>query len=279
MPLLPLTALLLVVAVGVGALARIRPDDATNAERAAQRHIDRFAWAALALWILTIVAVCASIGAYGRGVLVAPAAAGAVAMVVLAVGERTVPTEEAPHLRVDLTPRAGVAQITRSTVALTATTLAALIALLALAWSKATADEFGHTGRGVEWATRDGSQSHGPWPGSYYSIPMVIALLVLAAAFAVAMYAVALRPQLNADTDAAVADVRMRARSAHTMQGVFLITLGATLLAVAACMALATSFRDVGSPQWVTLAHWGGLAGALVGAAAIVRGVWLGVTR
>lgn len=279
--LAPGAALLVIGLAVLAALAltdRARRDG-TPTEIAARRHLARGRWVAAVAGVATLC-VCGALGGdLGRGLLVAPAAAGAVTMCLLAVGERTVPTQRAGVRTVSLTPRSQWRWVAAPARAVAAAALLALGIIFAWCASTATADDQGRGGRAVEWATNEGTETRSPWPGSFYSAPAIVALAVAALAFVVAMRGVAHRSQVNADVHAGVADGAARRHSSRILQGILLVTLGVTLTGVALAMSAATSHPAAGAPRWLALAHTGGLLGALVGIATVITGVLTAARR
>lgn len=256
---------LLAGAAVIAATERGSIRSATDAERRARGHL-AVGWAVSAVCGLLSFAVCLQVGgSLGRGYLIAPAVAGAVVIGVMAVSERTSPHEVADLRSVSLARRSGWGLLSGTSRALAAAALAAVIGLLVLATTTATADDMGRRGRAVAWTTRDGGQRSSPWPGSFYAAPVALALVVMSIAFVLGLRSVARRPQVNADADRAVADDDLRGRSARALHGTFLLALGATLGGVSLAMSSATSNSAAGSPLWVSVAHGCATAG-LVGA-------------
>ena len=93
---------------------------------------------------------------------------------------------------------AGVAAVHAATLALTTTT--------------ATTDDMGRAGRQVAAQCGDVGNAAGPYPGSFYSVPLALLLLVITLATLAALTAVVRRPRGFAPDD--VADDVLRRRSA-----------------------------------------------------------------
>lgn len=280
MPLLLPGLIVSLIAVLIVAFKNRRPAPRTTAAESNAHTQLRQTRAIAAIAGIATWFICASfMGALGRGLLVAPAVAGAVTMCTLAMGENALSTQRSDIRTASLTPRIPSAWIAPRTRAIGMTSMACLTAVLLLAGFTAQPDDQGRAGRAVEWSTHKGSQGGGPWPGLFYSLPASIALIIMLCAFATAMRGVANRPQLNADTRAQLDDDRLRAHSAHILQCVFLLALGFTLAGLSMTMFSATTYAPSGSPTWVTLAHWLGLTGVFVGVITCVTGIALGVKR
>lgn len=271
--------LLLVVCIGIGfLLARRGARGSTLVERTAAQHLTRGRWAALVagLGAFALALACDDLG---RGFVLAPAVGGAFATGILALAERTVPTEDASLRTVRLDRRSPLPWVSPATWVAGATNVALLAAVIVTGWSTATSDDQGRSGRAVEWVTVDGSQSGSPWPGSFYSWPTLVALVVATLAFVAGLRLVTTRPQVNADALTELTDADLRRRSARLLQAVYLIVLGLTLGALSLMLVTRTSSVASGAPTWVSVAHWLGLAGVLVGAGTVVTGVVTGVKR
>lgn len=278
---LPILGFVVLLALCLGVaflLARRSTRGSTLVERTAAQHLARGRWGALALSIVVFVVVAASAG-LGRGFVLAPAVAGSVAMGILALTERTVPTEASGVRAVRLEPRSATSWMSRATWSGGAVNLALLAAVVILGWVTAKPDDGGRSGRAVEWTTVDGGQSGSPWPGSYYSLPVLVALAAATLAVVAGLRLVAARPQVNADALTELSDGDMRRRSARLFEAAFLTVLGLTLGALSLMMFGATSSIQPGSPTWVAIAHWLGLTGVLAGAGSVIVGAVTGVRR
>lgn len=271
MPLLiPGLGVLFLGAVVVLISARPQSVDGTIPERITEAHLHRTRVLAFTAGLASLLVSASSLGSLGRGFTVAPSVAGAVAMCLLALGERTIPVIRTETRRVDLAPRRVVDYVRTTTRAWVAVMLISLVAIFTLGWVTACSDDAGRTGRAVQWTTRDGGQEHSPWPGSFYSLPTLIALLISFVMFAGALRLVTVRPQVNADSRSAILDKVIRMRSAAVLQATLLCTLALTLCGFAFMTFIATSHASAGSPIWVTIAHWGALACVFLGLAGLV---------
>lgn len=270
---------LLALCLGVALLLTRRSTrGSTFVERTAAQHLARGRWGALALAIVALVVVAAGVG-LGRGFALAPAVAGSVAMGVLALSERTVPTGASSVRAVRLEPRSATSWMSRATWVAGAVNLALLAAVVILGWVTAKPDDGGRSGRTVEWTTVDGGQSGSPWPGSYYSLPVLVALAAATLAVVAGLRLVVTRPQVNADALTELSDGDLRRRSARLFQAAYLVVMGLTLGALGLLMFAATSSIQPGSPTWVAISHWLGLAGVLAGAGSVIVGAVTGVRR
>lgn len=280
MPILLIGAVMLVVGALVVLLSTRRRDDVgTPVERRAQQHLRVARFVSLGCGVAAFAGSVTFGGSLGRGLVVAPALAGAVAILVMAAGEMTAPREGALERSASLARRNPSDLVSRAAAATMLVALAALVGLLLLAARTATADDMGREGRALEWATREGSEAHGPWPGAYYGVPLGVSLLVLCVGLVVGLRAVAARPQLNADHAAAVSDDALRHRSARLLQFVALQALSLSLGGVAFLVALGARASMAFAPAWVPVAHWCGMAGLGVALLTCVVGARIMATR
>ncbi|PJM91426.1 hypothetical protein [Streptomyces sp. CB01373] len=68
------------------------------------------------------------------------------------------------------------------------------MALLAIAGAVATPDDLGRAGRELTLTCRDMTESHSPWPGFYYGVPMLASLAVATIACGWSLRRIATRP-------------------------------------------------------------------------------------
>lgn len=276
LPELGFLALGLVVAWVV---VRSHGADPTADERLAQQDLRRNRVIAALAGVVTFVGFAAMPGGLGRGLMVAPLLAGAVTMCLLAAGERNVHHADAALRRAALEPRSAAALVGRPVRVVIAACLTCLGAIVVLGWATASADDQGRAGRVVTWTVGEATQTAGPWPGSYYSVPALIALLVLGGAFAFCVRVIAQRPQVNADDSVVITDDQMRRRSARIVQGLLLLTLGVTLVGFSIVVFGATSHAMSGAPAWVAITHWCSALSAVIGIGAVLLGARVGATR
>jgi hypothetical protein len=203
----------------------------------------------------------ATSGSLGRGLLFAAPLFGLFALAGTLAGELTRPAPGGPvrraHLRVrrvrDYAPRRLGAVVIAATVA--------LFALGAVTTMVASADDVDRAGRSLACVSGQHGAAHGPWPGSFYTVPglgLVLAGLVLAA---FTLRHIARRPQLSDITD----DDELRRRSTDLVAS----ATGIMVLAPFAGIALSAggpliALADVCGHAWWTGAGWSliGLAGA-----------------
>ncbi|MGY2001382.1 hypothetical protein [Blastococcus sp. SYSU DS1024] len=266
-----LLAAVLTVVVGAG-MARRSPPSREQAVAAARRHAGRTAAAAYVLGTAAALVVLAaevgntSPGGLGVTVLLTPVTSGVVHVVVLALGELTWPRPAGEVRRARLVRRGPLDAAPRWLVRTAAAAFALAAVTIAGGAVRAAPD-----GRSVTYAPDAfSSAAASPFPGLFYGGPAAAGLLALAAAAALALWVVAVRPAV-ATEDERIEDALRRA-SAHRVlrvaAGVPLVVAGGLLLVAGTALhGLSTSSAGTGS--------WGGvtLAMALVGVAAMLGGV------
>lgn len=201
----------LAVALLVWLLARSRTP-LTAPEHAAVVHLHRrstrwFAWAVV-LALVTTVALFALAGvSLGRVAALAPAVGGMALILVMCVGELRSPRQTTLTRTALARPRRVRDHIGAGPLALATIAVAALATTLVVGTVMGSPDDLGRAGRALTTVCGDATTVRGPWPGSYYAIPIAAALLVGLVAAAVTCRTIAARPAPRveeADVDDAV---------------------------------------------------------------------------
>lgn len=277
MPVLLPAALIAVIAVVSLVMASRRTAaEATPAEQRARLHLRRSRRVALLAGGLTAFVSIVFVGSFGQGWLVAPSLGAALAALVVLVGELTVPTEPGERRTASLESRSSARVVRPATWLLLSACLATLVGLITWSSVVATSDDQGRAGRAVEWMTTDGSQSHTPWPGSFYAWPLSASLVVMLACVGGALVAAARRVQANADALSALDDAALRRESVAFVMRTSLLALAVTLAGVSLAIGSATAALVAGSPMWAAAMHWvarGALLVALATALGAIRPV------
>ena len=178
----------------------------------------------------------------GLGLVLAPAVAGLGVVVGVALGETVVRPRRSPGPRsASLRPRTARAYVPRPLGA-------ALLALLAfhvgtLVLTTATATD----GRSLTCRVENMAGSHGPYPGSYYSVPLLGMLALVALVAVAAARVVVARPRGFAPDEQG--DDALRARSLTVIVAATGLALAATHVGIG--IATATSLNSlVCAPLW-----------------------------
>jgi hypothetical protein len=217
-------AVALAVALVVGLVLRRRtalPADA-NVPPEVVQTATAWRWAGVVAGIVVSSALLVSELWSGRGVMLAAPAFGLCVVAGVIVGEaRARPamgTTRAAALEVrsvrDYLPR----DLTRLVTAATVVLLAVLVATTATG----SADEFGRAGRMLQARCESpdmpgvmGTEARGPWPGSFYSGPLALTVLVGLTTAGAALRQIVRRARTGEDPTAVAADDALRRRAAH----------------------------------------------------------------
>jgi hypothetical protein len=199
-------------------------------------------------------------GALGRGPLLAGPVFGLCVLAGVAAGEISVrPTAgrtrtaavEVRRVR-DYLPRGLAAAVT-----VAAAVLAALVAVTTVT---AGPDDLGRAGRVLLLSCQAGlQQAYGPWPGSFYSVPLAAVVAVGLIAGGGALRVVIRRARTGADAGAVAADDALRRRAARTITGACGILIALPLAGI--CLVSAGALLSLSCrPAWWTYAGWALLA-------------------
>jgi hypothetical protein len=259
--------LLALVACLVGAaslLTRLRVTPIVRVEERADplghiaRHVARWRLAGVAGGLLAAVAV-AGVDGLGVGLLLAAPAfalcvlAGVLVGEVTAVGPASTPTRGAALE----TRRAGDYLPVRLGGAVAA--MAGVLGLLLVATSaSAAADDLGRAGRELRQVCPDGMVAGGsPWPGSFYSVPLALTVLVglLLAGAALRGVVGRSRAGLGADPELRALDDLVRRRAARAIVAACGVLISAPL-AGTAVVAGGRLLVMPCTPAWATAAGW-----------------------
>lgn len=200
---------------------------------------------------LVLAYLCSVAGALGRGVMLAPLVLAAVLVIGVLLGDLVsrgaarsadasagVSAALEPRRVRDYAPRG----LSRCVVAGTVT----LAGLLAAGWATASSDDQGRAGRSLARCSADGAScaASGPYPGSFYAIPLLVALIVVLLLAAVALVVTVGRPR-NADPEIVRVDDVVRRRVAESIVAAAGVGVGSALAGIAQAMAyplVSTSF-------------------------------------
>ena len=199
-PLLFLTALLVGTTVATRRAARELPVAATQRLRDAARTTRRWRLGGLVVGI-GVAAVVAEQGALGRGLLLAAPLCALCILAGVVVGELRVTAPRGPVRSAALEIRRVRDYLPRRLTAVVASATALLALVLGLTTATGSADDVGRAGRSfARRCNAVSGGSTGPWPGSYYSVPLAIVVLsgLLLAGFAI--WRVVQRPRQGEDT-------------------------------------------------------------------------------
>jgi hypothetical protein len=240
---------------------------------ASHRKAVGWRWAGLGLGVVVaaVTAVTATVGLYNLGAMLAPTVFGLCVIGGVVVGELTTIPRRQGVRTAALERRTLGDYLPRRLAGLVAASTLALGAVLVTTTLMGSADDQGRAGR---FLTRQCSAEiwarNGPWPGSFYSVPLGIAVMVGLLGAAVALGTVVLRPRGGSDPDLVVADDVLRRGSAEAVVAATGVMVAASLSGV----ALVAGLRLIGvvcpPASWTIL----GVALLAVGALMLLLTSW-----
>jgi len=193
-------------------------------------------WAGLGLGVVvaSVTAVTASAGLYNLGAMLSAPVFGLCVMGGVVAGElTTIPPRQGVRTAAFETRTVGE-YLPRGLGSLVAASALGLGALLVTTTLMGSADDAGLAGRFLSrqcgpdiWAR------NGPWPGSFYSLPLGITVVVGLLGAAVALRTLVLRPRAGSDRDIVAADDVLRRRSVEAVVAATGVMVAASLSGVA----------------------------------------------
>lgn len=211
---------------------------------------------ALGILIAVLLVSHPSFATGGIGMMIAPAGFGLGALLGVAAGETIVraPRPAGPRTA-SLQRRSAATYLPRPTSYAVATGLVLLGATLVLTTLTAQEDGYLEGGRAIGCQVGNISQAHGPYPGSFYAVPLAIMLGVVLATAAIAAVSVVRRPRGLATTDAG--DDQLRTRSMTVIVAALGVAVGTSLTGIAGTAAAGLLGLDAGcAPAWMPVAGW-----------------------
>lgn len=247
--ILGLVVVLLLAAALTGPSAP--PDPATDHIRRTTR---RWRWTGLTLGV-AVAAVATGYDPLGRGVLLAAPLFGLCVLAGVVAGESRAVRPAGTTRRAALETRQIRHYLPRRPATAVAAAGAALAALLVATTAAGSADDLGRAGRSLAYHCGGMIGSHGPWAGSFYSLPLALEVGVGVLIAALALYQVVGRPRPQADAGDLVPDDAERRRSATAVTGACGVLVTIPLLGV--CLVTAAGLlASPCRPLWWTVAAW-----------------------
>jgi hypothetical protein len=153
----------------------------------------------------------------GRGAMLAAPLGAFILMVSSVIGQHTRLTQQIGPTSASLRPRLVRDYLPRRLATVVGSGLVVSLVLLPLFAAAGSADDMGRAGRSLHYSCGAITGARGPWPGSFYVLPLGLALIVSVLTALVGMKKVVSRPRLSTDpTDPGSDDVR-RLRSAASI--------------------------------------------------------------
>lgn len=156
----------------------------------------RATWAAAVVVGGVVACVVNSSLDLGRGTMLVPAILGLFVVAGVGLGETVVrPHRPSGPRTASLAPRRVAEYLPRALANAVGGITALHLATLALTTATASADDMGRAGRQVAARCGNMGSAAGPYPGSFYSVPLILLLLVIGLVTAAALTAVVRRPR------------------------------------------------------------------------------------
>ncbi|MHB8296926.1 MAG: hypothetical protein ACYDH5_20420 [Acidimicrobiales bacterium] len=252
--------LLIVIAIaGAALMARSRAAVVqTHSERLHTVDVGTRRWRAFGLLAgLAGAAVAVSRGGLGRGILLAAPIFGLCVLAGVLVGELRVAAPGGPTRRAPLEVRRLADYLPRRLGSTVAATTVLLGAALGVATLTGSPDSLGLAGRALaRHCSAVLTEAAGPWPGSYYAVPLAVAVVAGLLAAALASRRIVRRPRLGEDSIVDDA-LRHQAVTAVVAATGILVTIPLAGISLAASSAM---LRIACRPQWWTVTGWALLA-------------------
>lgn len=257
------TLVVLLVSLGAGGTAL--PDDAQRL-RAVARTTARWRWAGVGAGAVAVV-VAAQVGSLGRGVMLAGPVFALCVLLGVLVGELRVSPVGGAVRSASLETRRVRDYLPRLLTPAVAASVVVGTALLVTTSLTGSADDLGRAGRQLAyWCSDTLSGAAGPWPGTFYSLPLAAVVLGGLAATVLALRAVVLRPRQGEDREVDEALRRHAARSVVAATGL-LVAVPLAGVAFVTAMTMNTVARNLEECPYPAA---GILSGPLLGAALVV---------
>jgi hypothetical protein len=245
----------------------------SSALLAGHRKAAGWRWAGVGLGVVVaaVTAGTASFGLHNLGAMLAPTVFGLCVIGGVVVGELTTIQRRQGVRTAALETRTIGDYVPRRLGGLVAVSAIGLGALLVTTTLMGSADDQGRAGRNLfRLCSPERSEGAGPWPGSFYSVPLGIAVVVGLLGAALALRTVVLRPRSGSDPDLVAGDDLLRRRSAEAVTAATGVMVAASLSGVALVAAGALIRFGCAPPSWTIL----GIALLAVGGLMLLLTAW-----
>lgn len=190
----------------------------------------------------------------GRGTMLVPAVLGLFVVSGVGLAETVVrPRRPAGPRTASLAPRRVTDYVPRRLATGVAGITVLHVSALALTTLTGSADDLGRAGRQIAAQCGNTGSAAGPYPGSFYSVPLILLLLVICLVTAAALLAVVRRPRGFAPDD--VGDDELRRRSSTLVLAAVGAVVAASQVAIA-FFAGTAMLRMTCQSAWMPLVGW-----------------------
>lgn len=219
-----------------------------NAVAAVRRRAGRWQAGGVVAGLIA-AAIAADSNPLGRGTALAAPLFAVLLLVGVLVGELVVRAPSAGMSTTTLRVRRAVDYVPRRLGAAVALATVGLGGLLACTTAAGSADDMGRPGRSLV----RGAQATGPWPGSFYSVPLTAAAAFGLLAALLTLAQIARRPRAGGSVALEQVDEALRRRSGERVTASVGVLSGVPLLGVA-LLAAGGLLRISARPMWWSVA-------------------------
>lgn len=232
--------------------------EAGDIPRAVARRTAVLRWAGVTVGMIVAV-IAARSDDLGVGQLLAAPLFGLCALIGVLLGELTVRPPRGPTRTAALEVRRIRDYLPRRLSRVVASAGGVLLILLAATTSAGSPDDMGRPGRSLaRQCTPNTFESHGPWPGLFYTGRLAVVVLVGLLIAYLAARTIVQRPRPGSTGGLAVDDA-LRKRSARVVTGAVGVLVAIPLAGVS--LTAAGSLLSIScAPTWWTITGWGLLA-------------------
>jgi hypothetical protein len=203
-------------------------------------------------------------GALGRGLLLAAPFFAIFVLGGVLLGELAVRPQAVGQRSATLVVRHLSDYLPSGLTAAVAAETCVLLAVLTATTLAASPDDLGRAGRMLaRTCGTTGAWSLGPWPGSFYSVPLILILLTGLLASWATLRRVTLRARVVAAPEVGIVDDSLRRRAGEMIVAAFGILVGVPFSGVGVLVSIALIAAHQCAPAWWPIAGW--LLLALVG--------------
>lgn len=226
-------------------------------------------WRLSGVLVGAVVAVwSAEQGPLGRGLLLAGPLFALCLLVAVVAGELRVRAPQGPTRSADLEVRRVGDYLPRVLSRAVVGATALLVALLALTTALGSPDDLGRAGRSLSRVcSAVSAESRGPWPGSFYALPLAAVVLAGLLVAGLALTRVVTRPRQGEDV---ALDEALRRSSAAAVTAAVGLLVTVPLVGVG-LVAAPGLLQVCAAPAWWTATGWALLA---VVPGALLLGLW-----